>query len=140
MCKPSTNKSSTTSVAPNPISKSSGLNILSFNVENLQPKLDEPTFIDLIYKHDICILCETWNKDDSKIGLPGYWDFSQIQPKNKKAGRYSRGISILAKDSLRAGIKVVHNSEGFIWLKLDKNFFNLGNDLYICAAYIPPQT
>ena len=36
-------------------------------------------------------------------------------------------------------MKVDSFSEGTIWLKLDKNLFNLPNNLFICAIYIPPE-
>ena len=75
-----------------------GLRILNFNIEGLDSGLQDPSLIDLINRHDICILTETWKKDDSKINLDGFWDFSQIRPKHKKAGRYSGGISLLCKD------------------------------------------
>ena len=115
------------------------LKFLSFNVENLEPKLDEPSFIDLLYKHDVCVLTETWKNDDTKINLPGFWDISQIRPKHRKAIRHSGGITIFVKEKLRQGVKVVQNTEGFLWLKLDKTFFNIDQDIYMCAAYIPPQ-
>ena len=54
-------------------------------------------------------------------------------------GRHSGGISILCKDIYRPGIKILESSEGFVWMKLDAKFFNLMNDLFLCAAYIPPQ-
>ena len=116
------------------------LKLLSFNVENLEPKLDEPDFINLIASHDISFLCETWRKEDTKLNLHGLWDFSQIRPKAKKAGRYSGGITIFVKEEIHIGIKVTHNSEGFLWVKLSKSFFSLPNDLYLCAAYIPPKS
>ena len=115
------------------------LNLLCFNVEGLGSTFEDPAFSDLITKHDICLLTETWKGDDTKIELPGFWDFHQIRPKHRKAFRHSGGISVLVKDQLRPGIKVAHNTEGFIWLKLDKIFFNFVNDVFICAAYIPPQ-
>ena len=49
------------------------------------------------------------------------------------------GVSVLVKDELRPGIKVAQNTEGFIWLKLDKNFFSFLNDVFLCAAYIPQK-
>ena len=85
------------------------------------------------------MLSETTRKDDSKLNLVNYWDFSQIRPKGKKAGRYSGGITLLVKTYLRKGVKIIDNSEGLLWFKLSKDFFNLRDDLYICAAYIPPQ-
>ena len=76
----------------NTLSKN-GLKLLSFNIEGLASGLEDPNFIDLMYKHDICLLSETWKRDESKINLPGWWDFSQVRPKHKKAGRHS-GVSL----------------------------------------------
>ncbi len=70
-----------------------GIKLLSFNIEGLASGLEDPKFLDLMYKHDICVLCETWRKDDSKINLPEWWDFSVVRPKAKKLGRFSGGIS-----------------------------------------------
>ena len=119
--------------------KTQNLKILSFNIEGLDSILRDPSFLDLINKHDICILTETMKKDDSKLNLDNFWDFSQIRPKEKKSGRHSGGITILVKTHLRRGARIAHNSEGILWLRLCKNIFNLTNDLLICAAYIPPQ-
>lgn len=77
------------------------LNILSFNVEGLASGLEEPDFIKLINQHDICVLSETWKKDESKIELPGWWDFSLVRPKHRKAGRHSGGITIFCRNNLR---------------------------------------
>ena len=115
------------------------LKLLSFNVEGLDSMLLDPNFLDMINKHDICILTETMRKDDSKLNLNGFWDFSLVRPKEKKAGRFSGGITILVKSPLRKGIKIAHSSEGIVWLRLFQNEFKMKNDLFICAAYIPPQ-
>ena len=115
------------------------IKILNFNVEGLTTELDDPSFIDLLYKHDICLLSETWRSDDTKLGLPGLWDFSVVRPKSRKALRHSGGVSVICKDKLRRGIKISHSSEGFIWLKLDSNFFKFDADIYLCVAYIPPE-
>ena len=75
------------------------LRLLSFNVEGLDSMLLDPSFMELIDKHDICILTETMRSTDEKLNLDGFWDFSQIRPKPKdkkdKAGRYSGGITAL---------------------------------------------
>ena len=47
----------------NSISKKN-LKLLSFNIEGLASGLDEPNLVDLLYKHDICILSETWKRDE----------------------------------------------------------------------------
>ena len=68
-----------------------GINLLSFNVEGLESMLLDPSFSDLINNHDVCLLSETMRKDDTKLNLDNFWDFSLIRPKNKKAGRHSGG-------------------------------------------------
>ena len=90
--------------------KPEAINILSFNVKGLKPKLDDPNFIDFIQKYDVVILTETWKADTSKINIERYWDFSQIRPKDKNAIRYSGRITILAKHIVRPGIKLVENT------------------------------
>jgi len=115
------------------------IRIFSFNVEGLASGLEDTNLLRLMHKNDICLLQETWKRDESKINLPGWWDFSQVRPKIKKAGRHSGGISVLCKNEFRAGIKIVESIEGFVWIKLDAKFFGLINDLFVCATYIPPQ-
>ena len=46
--------------------------ILSFNVEGLKTKLDDPSFLELIQKYDIIILTETWKADNLKINIGGF--------------------------------------------------------------------
>ena len=36
-------------------------------------------------------------------------------------------------------MKLVENTEGFLWFKLDKNFFQTDNDIFLCGAYIRPK-
>ena len=116
------------------------LKVLSFNVEGLDSMLLDPNFMELAMKHDICLLSETMRKEDSKLNLPGFWDFSIVRPKCKTKGRNSGGITVLVKSPLRSGIKIMESSEGLVWLRLRGDFFNFTDDLYICAVYIPPQS
>ena len=61
------------------------INIFSFIVEGLKPKLGDPNFIDFIQKYDVVIFTETWKADTSKINIEGHWVYSQIRPKHKNA-------------------------------------------------------
>ena len=115
------------------------LKLKAFNVEGLDRELQNPLFIDTLYESDISILYETWRGSDSKIALPGLWDFSLVRQKTKKVGRNSGGITIFCKDSIRGGIKVIKSSEGFVWLKLYANFFDFEENVFLCGAYIPPE-
>ena len=65
------------------------LRMLSFNVEGLDSILLDPSFMELINRHDICILTEIMKKDDSKLNLENFWDFSLVRTKEKGPGRYS---------------------------------------------------
>ena len=108
-------------------------------MEGLKPKLADPNVIDFIQKYDVVIFTEIWKADTSKINIERYWDYSQIRPKHTNATRHSGGITVLAKHIIRPGIKLVENTEGFLWFKLDKNFFQTDNDIFLCGAYIPPK-
>ena len=108
-------------------------------MEGLVSGLEDPNFVKLMNDHDICLLNETWRKDDSKIGLTGFWDFSLIRTKVTKKGRPSGGITVFCKNEIRKGIRIASQKEGFIWLKLDKDFFQLPIPLFIGATYIPPE-
>ena len=120
--------------------KLSNIKILSFNVEGLDSMLLDPEFLDLASDHDICLLSETMRKDDSKLNLDNFWDFSLVRPKTAEVGRNSGGLTLLVKTPLRSGIKIAHTSEGILWIRLDKTFFNFDEDFYICAVYISPQS
>jgi len=116
-----------------------GIKILNFNVEGLKSELEDLSFLELINEHDICLLNETWRGEDSKICLPGFWDFSVIKPKRTKRGRPSGGLTIFCKENLRKGVKIDSFGEWFVWLRLDSQFFNLPNTLYIGAFYLTPE-
>ena len=115
------------------------INFLNFNVDGLKPKLEEPHFLKFIENYDISILTETWKGDTLKINIEGFRDFSQVQPKHKLVIRHSDRITILAKFNIRPGLKLVENTEGFLWFCLDKTFSKLKNDIFLCGAYIPPR-
>ena len=45
------------------------INILSFNVEGLKPKLEDPNFLEFIKDYDISILSETRKAETSKLNI-----------------------------------------------------------------------
>ena len=114
------------------------LQLISFNVEGLKPKIEDPNFLEIIQDYDILILTETWKNDLSKINIEVFWDYSQVRPKPKSAIRHSGGITILTRYKIRKGLKSIENSEGFLCFCLKKSYFKLKNDVYLCEAYIPP--
>ena len=49
------------------------------------------------------------------------------------------GITVLEKNHVRFGLKLVGNAEGFLWFRLEKSLFQLQNDIFLYGAYIPPN-
>ena len=109
--------------------------ILSFNVEGIKTKLDDPSFLELIQKYDIIILTETY--DTLKINIEDFWDYSQVRPKHKNAIRHSGSIAVLAKNHIRFGLKLVEDTERLLWFRLLK--FQFEYDIFLCGTYIPPN-
>ena len=109
--------------------------ILSFNVEGIKTKLDDPSFLELIQKYDIIILTETY--DTLKINIEDFWDYSQVRPKHKNAIRHSGSIGVLAKNHIRFGLKLVEDTERLLWFRLLK--FQFEYDIFLCGTYIPPN-
>ena len=109
--------------------------ILSFNVEGIKTKLDDPSFLELIQKYDIIILTETY--DTLKINIEDFWDYSQVRPKHKNAIRHSGSIAVLAENHIRFGLKLVEDTEWLLWFRLLK--FQFEYDIFLCGTYIPPN-
>jgi hypothetical protein len=67
-----------------------------------------------------------------------YYPFCRQKFKNN---RYFGGLGILIKKDIRKGIQFLEdgNSE-YQWLKLDKSFFQLKKDIYLCTLYLVPQS
>ncbi len=120
--------------------------ITSWNVHGLSEKfflgnkLSNDEFL-LSFKHcDLIILTETWRSD--RFTLPGYDLFTNPSRKHhkKKNGRSSGGIAIGFKTTLKQGIKFISGRENFICIKLEKDFFNIDQSIFLCASYLhtPP--
>ena len=69
--------------------------------------------------------------------MEGFWDFSQVRQKHFNAIRHSGGITVLVKNTIRQGVRLAEDSEGFIRLRLEKPFFKLQNDVFL-LSYVEP--
>ena len=52
---------------------------------------------------------------------------------------HSGGITVLSKNHIRFGLKLVDYTEGFLWFQLEKSLFQFENGIFLCGAYIPPN-
>ena len=117
------------------------LSISSWNVNGLGQKHREDMFLESITKHDINILLETWKGDCPDVKIPDYYSFNKCRTKKKKARRNSGGIIVYIKNKIKRGVEYLNNitsSQNRVWLKLEKTFFGLADDIYLCGIYIPP--
>ena len=84
---------------------------------------------------------ETFTNKNSKIQLNGYkavHSYRRLQ--NKRAKRSSGGLIIYIREQYQKGVKIVKNDiDCLIWLKFDKNFFQIQNDIYLAVTYIAPE-
>lgn len=122
-----------------------------WNINGASNKLKDAEFLLYICKYDICFLSETWLNTDISLESKVVENLNannKVVIKNlpakkhsKKHGRHSGGILAIIDKKLRKGITVVNRGRDYgIWLKLNKHFFSIPNDKYICGSYIPPRS
>ena len=104
-------------------------------------KLCDEDFINYIQNFHVILLCESWHNKSSIIDIDEYTCYSCPRPKyNRRAKRDSGGLVVYCKSYLADGISIVkRDDKGIFWIKLDKLFFKLESDVYICLCYIPPE-
>lgn len=121
------------------------LKIGCWNIQGLQnkdvDKTRDQSFIDQIRGYDIVALTETHTVEGQteNIEVKDYDIYAIHRPKHIKATHGSGGIMLLIRSGLRDGIKIIPcQSKDYVWVKLDKEFFSLEDDIYLCAVYSPP--
>ena len=73
-----------------------------------QCKIDDPLFVDILLKYDICFLFETWTNSSSNISLNGYISHNFYRKfQNKNARRCSGGVALYFKEYLKDGIEII---------------------------------
>ena len=102
--------------------------------------------VDNFRKYDIFLLCETWLKPQHPydMNIHGFKCINVCRPQsNKRAKRDSGGLMCYIRKEIEEGIEHVicaKNSEDRLWLKLQANFFGFEKDVFLCLAYVSPET
>ena len=79
--------------------------------------------------------------DDAFPLINGFANFRSERKKKCKAKRNSWGLIIYCRQELVKGVtKIKSSSLDMIWLKLDHSYFGLPQDMYICVAYLVPDS
>jgi len=113
--------------------------VLSWNVHGASSdKLEDNEFIKQIAENDVIFLYETWSKIDSTLDITGYKCYNFYRKfQNRRAKRCSGGVAVYIKNELVNGVKVAKSlHDSIIWLKLEKEFFDNEDDIYIGGAYV----
>ena len=82
------------------------------------------------------------DQKSSKIEIDGYKTLTHSYRKlvNRQAKRAGGGIIIYVKDEIHKGVKLINNEiDCIIWLKFDRYFFGLNEDIYLGVTNIVPE-
>ena len=121
------------------------LHIASWNINGFKykghSKYKDSSFIKEFKNKDIVCLMETHCSLEECLNVSGFHAIHLIRPMSKRTNKRSGGLSIFVKHKLRAGVKFLeHRNNDYIWLKLNKSFFALNEDIYLCFVYDPPSS
>ena len=126
-----------------PITHINSISIASWNIHGFNAKkCKDEMFLNCISKIDICFLSETWLHKSMNYDVVKKVIFYQNAIKNNlvKSGRSSGGMLVMINKEMKKGIKLVEKNTSYgIWLKLEKSFFNLDENIYICGCYTQPE-
>ena len=103
--------------------------------------MNDPDFQNFVQDYDFLLLTETWHSNVTNLSIDGYESFSCIRPKaNKRAKRDSGGVIVYYRERYRKHLDLLSvNNNGILWFKLQKDFGDFENDIYLCVCYIPPE-
>ncbi len=94
-----------------------------------------------IRENDITCLLETHCSYDDELCIEGYKIIPHIRPKSKGAKKHYGGMAICIREELRPGVKCIKQDDpDIMWLKICGKFFKMEKDIYICVAYISPES
>ncbi len=120
---------------------SKGLKLLSHNIQGgIEKKVLFDDVLSSLEFYDVAFLQETWLVDSSQLNVNGFSILRSDRGSHKKKHTGSGGVVTLYKTHLSKGLhKIPSKHKDFMWVKFDKNYFNISNDLYIVNCYIPPE-
>jgi exonuclease III len=129
----------------NTVKQTKFIKVGCWNVQGLLSKdvdkTKEELFTKEIENFDIIGLLET-HIVEGQSNIPsinGYDTKYFNRPKHTRATHGSGGIAILIKPHLRPGIKFIPSpNNDYVWVELNRKFFNTQQNIYLCVAYVPP--
>lgn len=99
-------------------------------------KLDDEYFSNIM-KSDIVFLSETHLHSNQTLAYDGFKCYTNRRPSESNKSR--GGLAVFIKRTILCGVSLIDKSlSEMMWFKLDKHFFNLDKDLFICFPYLVP--
>ena len=118
-------------------------NINGFRSKVFGNKFEQQDVQNIIKKYNIIGFTETHTSNDITLSLPGFSvPFTKNRPKIGSQKKLSGGIAVFVKDYLidsKSICQVQTNNQNVIWLKLKKEKFNEGEDIFIGTFYLSPE-
>ena len=118
-------------------------NINGFRSKVFGNKFEQQDVQNIIKNYDIIGFTETHTSNDITLSLPGFSvPFTKNRPKIGSQKKLSGGIAVFVKDYLidsKSICQVQTNNQNVIWLKLKKEKFNEGEDIFIGTFYLSPE-
>lgn len=102
-------------------------------------KLDLDVVKNTISKYDIFGVSETHLPPQNGKNIDTFRDFHSYRSPGKRQNDSSGGLSVYIKKDIMQGISIIHDeTPDFMWIEMDKRFFNLEDNIYIGFVYISP--
>lgn len=93
----------------------------------------------MLSKFDIFCLTETHCESTDFLSVPGFHIVHNNRPRSKNAPHAFGGLAVGVKTLLVKGVTFLKSTHSeYMWFKLNKRFFGLDKDIYICNVYISP--
>ena len=85
-------------------------------------------------------LCETWLQKNNVWEIDGFVKLLCLNRDNNIGTRNEGGLAIFCKQNLIDGISIEKEfNYDVVIIKLQHNFFEIIDDIYICFSYIPHE-
>lgn len=100
--------------------------------------------MNCVTNFDLVFCSNTWQTKPDEFQLDGYKSvcvprFESVSV-NRKSHRGHGGVCLFIKETIIDGIHILEKDQnGFIWIKLYKDYFSMEFDICFCFAYIPPS-
>ena len=106
-------------------------------------KLEDDNFVHQLKDHDIFCLTETHigENEAGRLQIKGYHSIPRCRDVTQSNGVYYGGLCLYIRTEIRKGVFVIGEEKEteYIWAKLDRAFFNMDHDVFICFVYARPN-